>query len=75
MNLYGMKVVAVLGYASGQLIFPRGPGTEPPETYGVIVKEGIANVQATLNSEGANRVRTRRISPNETAIYCEGAGI
>jgi hypothetical protein len=72
MQVYGMKVTAVLGYASGQLMFERGPGTEPPDTYGVIVKEQIANVQATLNSEGATSVRTRRISPSETAIFCEG---
>lgn len=72
MFAFGMKVVAVFGYASGQMIFTRGPGTEPPDTYGVTVKEGIANVQATLNSEGATRARTRRISTNETAIYCEG---
>ncbi len=72
MLAFGMKVDTVFGYARGQLMFERGPGTEPSDTYGVIVKEGIANVQAQLNSVGANRAQTRRISSTRTAIICEG---
>lgn len=72
LHAFGMKVETVLGYARGQIMFLRGPGTEPADTYGVIVKEGIANVQAQLNSMGAHRAQTRRISSSRTAITCEG---
>lgn len=72
MTAFGMKVETVFGYARGQIMFLRGPGTEPVDTYGVIVKEGIANVQAQLNSMGAHRAQTRRISSSRTAITCEG---
>lgn len=72
MRAFGMQVGAVFGYASGQMIFARGPGTEPPELYGVIVKESIANVRATLDSVGATQTKVRRVSATETAIYCEG---
>lgn len=69
---FGMKVETVFGYARGQIMFQRAPGTEPADTYGVIVKEGIANVQAQLGSMGAHRALTRRISSSRTAITCEG---
>jgi hypothetical protein len=72
MLAFGMKVESVIGYARGQIMFLRGPGTEPVDTYGVIVKEEIANVQAQLRSMGATRVQTRRISKSQTAITCEG---
>lgn len=72
MLAFGMKVDTVFGYARGQIMFLRGPGTEPADTYGVIVKEGIANVQAQLHSMGAHRAQTRRISSTRTAITCEG---
>ncbi|HBF51647.1 MAG TPA: hypothetical protein DDX04_16330 [Massilia sp.] len=69
---FGMKVETVFGYARDQIMFLRGPGTEPENTYGVVVKEGIANVQAQLNSMGVHRAQTRRISSSRTAITCEG---
>jgi hypothetical protein len=72
LRAFGMKVETVFGYARGQIMFLRGPGTEPPDIYGVIVKEGIANVQAQLNSVGASKARARRISSSQTAITCEG---
>jgi hypothetical protein len=73
MLAFGMKVESVFGYARGQIMFLRGPGTEPIDTYGVIVKEDISNVQAQLRSMGATRAQTRRISKSQTAITCEGS--
>ena len=72
LRAFGMKVETVFGYARGQIMFLRGPGTESPDVYGVIVREGIANVQAQLNSVAAYKAHTRRISSSETAITCEG---
>ena len=68
---FDMKVNSVFGYGSGQAMFRRGPGTEPPDIYGVVVNEGIGNVQAQLNSAGAYNAKTRRITSNTTEIFCE----
>lgn len=72
MLVYGMQVDSVFGYARGQMFFLRGPGTEPAEVYGAIVRDGIANVQAQLNSMGITRARTNRVSGSLTAVICEG---
>jgi hypothetical protein len=68
---FDMKVNAVFGYARDQVMFRRGPGTEPPNIFGVIVNESIGNVQAQLSNVGAYKAKTRRVTSNTTEIFCE----
>jgi hypothetical protein len=69
-SLFGIQVEAFFGYAENQIMFTRGPGTAPPELYGVIVRESIANVQAQLNANGATLAKVNRIDSNRTAVAC-----
>lgn len=72
LEVYGMPVIRVIGYANQPLLFINN-GTAPAgDVYGVIVKEGIANVQAQLNSVGAVQARTFRVDAKSTAIVCKG---
>lgn len=68
--LFGIQVEAFFGYADNQIMFTRSPGTAPPELYGVIVRESIANVQAQLNANGATLAKVNRIDSNRTAVAC-----
>lgn len=70
---FGMRVQVVFGWSENQMFFVRSPGTAPPEHYGVIVDEGIGNVQSTLNSVGAKKARVSRIDRSTTAITCDGS--
>lgn len=72
LSAYGMHVSSVFGFASDQLMFPRGPGAAD-DIYGVIVNESIANVQAQLHSMGSTSARTYRIDKITTSITCYGA--
>lgn len=67
---YGMPVKAFFGYADEPLLFLRGMKVAGAG-YGVIVNEGVANVQAQLNSFGATRAKALRIKTDYTAIACE----
>ena len=69
-TVFGMQVVLVLGYVPGQAMFVTRP-VVATERFGVVVKEGIANVQAQLNSMGAMKAKTRRFDSQTTAISCE----
>lgn len=68
--VYGMPVSDVFGYTDEPLLFVRR-GEQVEDIYGVIVKEGIANVQAQLSSVGATKARTYRIDGNSTVIFCK----
>jgi hypothetical protein len=70
--VFGLPVEAVFGYIRGQLLFRRSPGTEPADMYGVVVRDGIGNVRATLDSVGARDAKVRRIDNRTTEIICEG---
>lgn len=72
LSAFGMPVQAVFGWSETQMIFVRGPGTSPPEIYGILVNEGIGDVQATLNSVGATKAKVSRVEKSITAITCTG---
>lgn len=71
LDAYGMPVVEVFGYGTDPLLFMQR-GDQNREVYGVIVREGIANVQAQLNSVGATEAKTFRVDARNTAIVCKG---
>ncbi|WP_164462594.1 MULTISPECIES: hypothetical protein [Burkholderia cepacia complex] len=72
LTAFRMNVTAVYGYTNDPLLFERGPGTPPPDEYGVVVREDIANVQAVLNSAGATSARTLFLGRGLTEISCSG---
>lgn len=69
--VYGMPVADVFGFTDEPLLFIR-KNQHTEDVYGVIVKEGIANVQAQLASVGATKARTYRVDGNSTVIFCKG---
>jgi hypothetical protein len=69
---FGIPVEAVFGYVGGQLAFAQDPERQTADVYGVIVSDGIANVQAQLRSVGADRAQTLRVDSNKTIIICKG---
>lgn len=71
MTAYGMPVVMVFGYTNDPLLFIQ-KGEPKGDVYGVTVREGIANVQAQLNSMSANDARTFRVDERQTMILCKG---
>lgn len=71
-SAFGLPVEAVFGYVSGQIFFLRGPGTEPPDTYGVIVEATQSEADSRIYISGIGDAKTRVISKNRTAITCEG---
>ncbi|WP_373987020.1 hypothetical protein [Duganella sp. BuS-21] len=72
LTVYGLPVIYVLGYANDPLLFINKGSPPDADVYGVIVKEGIANVQAQLTSVGAVQARTYRVDAQLTAIICKG---
>lgn len=71
LTVYGMPVRSVFGYTNEPLFF-RNAGGDTREVYGVIVKEGIANVQAQLRSLGIESAQTFRANDGLTIILCNG---
>jgi hypothetical protein len=71
LTVYGMPVTFVFGYADDPLLFINN-GEKARPIYGVIVREGIANVQAQLKAVGADRAMTFRVDSNSTMIGCKG---
>lgn len=67
----GMPVVSVLGYTDDPLLFVK-VGNPQQDVYGVVVKEGIGNVQAQLKSYDVTDARTFRIDAKSTLILCKG---
>jgi hypothetical protein len=66
-----MPVTYVFGYDDDPLLFINN-GDKARPIYGVIVREGIANVQAQLKAVGADRAMTFRVDSNSTMIGCKG---
>jgi hypothetical protein len=71
LSVYGMPVTYVFGYDDDPLLFINN-GDKARPIYGVIVREGIANVQAQLKAVGADRAMTFRVDSNSTMIGCKG---
>ena len=69
--VYGIPVVYVFGYTDEPLLFVNN-GNSQWDTYGVVVRESIANVQAQLNSMQATAAQTYRVDARTTAITCKG---
>jgi len=71
LTVYGLPVIQVYGWADNQVMFIKSPGNQTPsELYGVVVREGVANVQAQLNSFGSKAVAIR-VEEGQTAITCK----
>lgn len=71
LSAYGLPVTSVFGYTDDPLFFvKKGPSTQ--DVYGVVVKEGLANTLAQLDSAGAVDARAFRIDSNSTLILCKG---
>lgn len=68
---FGMQVTGVIGYVSDQMLFRRGPGTEPMNTYGFVVTGDVEKVKAGLSAMGANKAVATQAEKNTTEIYCE----
>ncbi|MCL6483489.1 MAG: hypothetical protein I4O49_04800 [Janthinobacterium lividum] len=71
LTAHGMPVRMVYGFTDEPLLFTN-TGNSKQDVYGVIVKEGIANVQAQLNSLGETRAFTRRFDGQSTMTSCKG---
>jgi hypothetical protein len=69
---FGIPVISVFGYADGQIMFHQDPQHQTADVYGAVVLEGIANVQAQLNSMGATKARPVRLDEKRTMIICQG---
>jgi len=53
LKVWNFTPVAVLGWEGGYAkFFARGPGTAPPETIGIVVKESVPAVNAKLQKLG-----------------------
>jgi hypothetical protein len=72
LSAYGMQVSEVLGFANDPLMFTNKNSAPGQEVYGVIVREGIGNVQAQLQSVGVSQARTFRVDAQSTLILCKG---
>lgn len=68
---FGMPITGVLGYISDQMLFRRGPGTEPMNTYGFVVAGDIEKVKAGLAAMGGAKAIATNAAKNTTEIYCE----
>lgn len=68
---YGIPVIEVFGYTDEPLLFVKS-GNPQFDLYGVRVREGVANVQAQLNSFGATKARAYRIDGASSIIICKG---
>ena len=52
-KVWSFTPVAVLGWEGGfEKFFARGPGTSPPETIGIVVKDSVPSVNAKLQKLG-----------------------
>lgn len=71
MSAYGMPVIGVFGYTDNPLFFVK-KGNPTQDVYGVIVKEGLANTLAQLESVGAVDARAFRVDSGSTLILCKG---
>lgn len=68
---FGMNVKAVFGYVEDQMLFRRGPGTQPPNTFGVVVDGSAELAKQKLDSVGAYKTKVRSLSNTTTEIFCE----
>lgn len=71
MTAYGMPVVGVFGYTDNPLFFEKR-GISTQDVYGVVVKEGLANTLAQLDSVGVADARALRLDSRRTVILCKG---
>jgi hypothetical protein len=71
MTAYGLPVVGVFGYTDNPLFFEKR-GISTQDVYGVVVKEGLANTLAQLDSVGAIDARAFRFDSRRTVILCKG---
>lgn len=71
LTVYGMPVANVVGATNEPLLFLSN-GSQGKDLFGVVVREGIANVQAQLNSVAAKDMSTYRVDTHTTIILCKG---
>lgn len=57
LRVLGFSPVGVFGFQKGYpRFFVRGPGTLPPETIGIVVRDDVANVKARLTKLGMSNL-------------------
>lgn len=71
LTAFGLPVTTVMGYTDDPLLFTARTASEQ-DVYGVMVREGIGNVQAHLNSIGVTDARVIRADAKTTVILCKG---
>lgn len=56
LTVFGFKVISVFGFEiNQQSIFPRGPGTAPPEHIGVVVSNSLSEVKSQISNLGIKK--------------------
>jgi len=70
LTAFNLPVVEVFGYTNDPLLFVSSQPGE--DVYGVVVRDGIGNVQAQLDSIGARGARVMRVDQKTTLIMCKG---
>lgn len=72
LTAFGLPVLEVLGNTDDPLLFVSNGTPHGQDVYGVVVRDGIGNVQAHLNSIGVTEARVMRIEDKKTLILCKG---
>jgi len=61
LKVWSFTPVAVLGWEGGyEKFFERGPGTSPPETIGIVVRESPADVKTKLQTLGIDNLHVEQ---------------
>jgi len=72
LTAFGLPVIEVVGVSDDPLLFVSNGTPSKQDVYGVVVRDGIGNVQADLNSIGMTATRIMRVEEKRTLILCKG---
>lgn len=72
LTAFGLPVIEVVGITDDPLLFVSTGAPHAQDVYGVVVRDGIGNVQAHLNSIGMGDARVMRVEEKKTLILCKG---
>ena len=72
LTAFGLPVIEVVGNTDDPLLFVSNGTPHAQDVYGVVVRDGIGNVQAHLNSIGVTAARVMRVDEKQTLILCKG---
>lgn len=71
LTAFDLPVTTVVGFTDEPLLFTK-VAEVTQDVYGVVVREGIGNVQAHLSSLGVPNARIFRVDAKATLILCKG---